>query len=40
MTPAATGSALEQAAQLRELEELVRTNQINERLAQLRTRSS
>lgn len=40
LTPAATGSALEQAAQLRELEELVRTNQINERLAQLRTRSS
>ncbi len=40
LPPAATGSALEQASQLRELEELVRTNQINERLAQLRTRSS
>jgi phage shock protein A len=40
LTPDAAGATLEQAAKLRELEELVRKNQINERLAQLRTRPS
>lgn len=38
LTPGASGATLEQAAKLKDLEDLVRENQINERMAQLRTR--
>jgi len=37
ISPAAAGASLEQAAKLKELEDLVRQNQINERLARLRS---
>ncbi|MDA8456488.1 PspA/IM30 family protein [Acidovorax sp. GBBC 3334] len=38
LSPSAAGATLEQAARLKDLEELVRKNQIEERMAQLRTR--
>jgi len=36
LSPASAGASLEQAAKLKELDDLVRNNKINERLAQLR----
>lgn len=39
MTPAALGATLEQAAKIRELDDLVRNNKIEERLAQLKAGS-
>jgi phage shock protein A len=38
LTPAAHGASLEQAAKIRELEDLVRKNKIEERLAKLKSR--
>lgn len=38
ITPGGSGATLEQAAKLKDLEDLVRENQINERMAQLRAR--
>jgi len=40
LSPAGVGASLEQAAKLKDLEELVRRNQISERLAQLRSAAS
>lgn len=40
LTPASSGASLEQASKLKDLEELVRQNKINERMAQLRNKQS
>lgn len=40
LTPSGVGATLDQAAKLRDLEELVRQNKINERMAQLRNNQS
>jgi len=40
ISPASAGASLEQAAKLKELDDLVRNNKINERLAQLRSTSA
>jgi len=40
LSPASAGASLEQAAKLKELDDLVRNNKINERLAQLRSTST
>ena len=40
LTPASSGASLEQASKLKDLEELVRQNKINERMAQLRNNQS
>jgi len=40
LSPASAGASLEQAAKLKELDDLVRNNKINERLAQLRSTSA
>jgi len=40
ISPSAAGASLQQAAKLKELEDLVRQNQINERLARLRSNTA